>query len=99
MRLSQEDIAGIREQVARTAGVSASVVLFGSRLDDTARGGDVDLLVEVPQAVARPAQLSAQLAGRISRALNGRHVDIVLSAPNLKDQSIHLVARTTGIRL
>lgn len=46
MRLSPEAIETIRATVARLAGPDAGVALFGSRLDDDARGGDVDLLIE-----------------------------------------------------
>jgi predicted nucleotidyltransferase len=44
MRLTFEQIATIRAIVAEFAGSDASVRLFGSRLDDAARGGDVVLL-------------------------------------------------------
>ncbi|MBK8524685.1 MAG: nucleotidyltransferase domain-containing protein [Betaproteobacteria bacterium] len=81
------------------AGVAATVRLFGSRLDDAAKGGDVDLLVEIPFPVADPAPLVARIAGRISRALDSRKVDVVLAAPNLMSLPIHEVARREGCLL
>ena len=99
MRLSPEQAAAIRRVVRETAGDDARVRLFGSRLDDAARGGDVDLLVEVDEAVESPALLSARLATRVSRALDGRRVDVMLLAPNLERQSIHEAALRTGVLL
>jgi predicted nucleotidyltransferase len=75
------------------------VTLFGSRAQDHLRGGDVDLLVEVAHAVDTPAVLSARLASRLSRAMDGRKVDVVLKAPNLQAQSIHQIAKQTGVVL
>lgn len=46
MRLSPEEIAAIRHLVQGRFGADAGIWLFGSRLDDRARGGDVDLYVE-----------------------------------------------------
>ncbi|NWG29894.1 MAG: nucleotidyltransferase domain-containing protein [Rhodocyclaceae bacterium] len=99
MRLTAQQIANIRAIVAELAGDDAIVRLFGSRLDDTAKGGDVDLLVEVPHAVEAPAPLAARIAGRVSRALDGRKVDVVLAAPNLLSLPIHEAARRQGVAL
>lgn len=99
MRLSPADIERIRAEVLRTAGVQARVRLFGSRVNDAALGGDVDLLVELPERVERPARLSAELSARLSRALRGRRVDVVLTAPNLELQPIHREALATGVEL
>ena len=46
MRLTHSQTQVIVQSVRQHLGAQASVMLFGSRLDDTARGGDVDLLVE-----------------------------------------------------
>ena len=46
MRLTDRQISGILDAVRRLAGADAKVSLYGSRLDDARRGGDVDLLVE-----------------------------------------------------
>jgi len=99
MRLTPAQIERIRSAVADLVGAQATVRLFGSRLDDSARGGDVDLLVEVVEPLAEPALLAARIAGRISRLLDGRKVDVVLAAPNLKELPIHHVARREGIVL
>ena len=99
MRLTQSQIAEIREIVVEVAGRDATVRLFGSRLDDAAKGGDVDLMVEVPHPVEKPAPLAARIAGRISRAMAGRKVDVVISAPNLMRLPIHEAAFSKGVLL
>lgn len=46
MRLTRTQIETILRAVGRMAGSGVRVMLFGSRLDDAARGGDLDLLIE-----------------------------------------------------
>ena len=46
MRLTATQTQTILDCMRQQFGADASVMLFGSRLDDTACGGDVDLLVE-----------------------------------------------------
>ena len=99
MRLTSTQIAVIRDGVAQLAGDAARVWLFGSRVHDDARGGDVDLMLELDEAVAEPAQLSARLAAQVSRAMYGRKVDVLIKAPNLKFLPIHSIALAEGIRL
>ncbi len=99
MRLKQYQIETIRRAVADLAGDGAQVSLFGSRTNDNARGGDIDLLVELPHPVDESAWLSARISGRISLSLGGRKVDVVLSAPNLVHLPIHDEAKKQGIAL
>ncbi len=92
-------MVAIRAGVSQLAGDDARVWLFGSRVHDEARGGDVDLLVEMDVAVTEPALLSARLASRVSRAMYGRKVDVLIKALNLKLLPIHFIALAEGIRL
>jgi predicted nucleotidyltransferase len=50
MRLIQEQIQIIKAAVAREFEPDARICLFGSRVDDRRRGGDVDLYVETRHA-------------------------------------------------
>jgi len=99
MRLKPHQIEIIRRAVADLAGDDAQVSLFGSRTNDDARGGDIDLLVEVPHPVEEPAWLTARITGRISLRLGGQKIDVVLSAPNLERFPIHDEAKKQGIAL
>jgi predicted nucleotidyltransferase len=99
MRLTPTQISAIREVVRDQCGSQSRVRLFGSRLDDTQRGGDVDLFIELDQPIERPAVLSAQLAALISRHLDGRSIDVVLAAPNLPRSAVHRVAEQQGQEL
>lgn len=99
MRITPKQASDIRTLVTQLAGSSARVSLFGSRVRDDARGGDVDLLLEVDSAVDEPAQLAARLAALVSRSMQGRKVDVLIKAPNLLHLPIHTVALAQGLRL
>ena len=74
MRLSTSQTRQILDCVRQQFGADAQVMLFGSRLDDTARGGDVDLLVETAQHPSVRRRALATMA--LEQALN-LPVDIV----------------------
>ncbi len=99
MRLREDDVATIRRTVQEEVGADANVCLFGSRLDDNARGGDIDLLVRSPHPIAEPAMTAARISSRLIRAFHGRRVDVVLSAPNLRHLPIHEAAERSGVLL
>jgi uncharacterized protein len=99
MRLTPAQIDTIKSTAQAVLGEGAQVTLFGSRVHDEQKGGDVDLMVEVTHAIADPAVLAARLSSRVSRSMHGRRVDVVLKAPNLMEQPIHRIAKQEGIRL
>jgi predicted nucleotidyltransferase len=96
MRLTDEQIQAISRLVHQIGGARARVRVFGSRLDDAARGGDLDLMLELPEPVDNPALMAAQLSARVSRAMHGRKVDVLVSAPNLMRLPIHELAFKEG---
>lgn len=99
MRLTEAQIDLIRNVVHGVLGARTRVTLFGSRVDDNALGGDLDLLVEMDHPIDHPALSSAQIAARIGRGMHGRRVDVIIDAPNLKRQAIFQIARENGVPL
>jgi predicted nucleotidyltransferase len=99
MRLTSEQVSAIRQCVTQLATPSARVWLFGSRVNDAARGGDVDLMIALDEPVNEPALLAAQVSTRVSRYLLGRKVDVLIQAPNLQHLPIHTLAMAEGLLL
>ena len=99
MRLTAAQIDTIKSTAQAVLGQGVQVTLFGSRVDDEQKGGDVDLMVEVPQPLKEPALIAARIASLVSRGLQGRKVDVLLRAPNLMEQPIHRIAAQQGIAL
>lgn len=96
MRLTTQQMQGICKIVKQIAGENARVWVFGSRLEDTAQGGDLDLMVELSDPVDNPALMSATVSTHVSRLMQGRKVDVLLYAPNLKRLAIHDIAFKEG---
>jgi predicted nucleotidyltransferase len=76
MRLSKGDIDAIREEVTRFD-PAARVWLFGSRVDDRARGGDIDLLVRSDRIGLAEKLL---LKVRILERIGWQQLDLVVAA-------------------
>lgn len=78
MRLTPDYVAAIKAATREAFGDTAVVRLFGSRLDDAERGGDIDLHVE-----ADPPADEWRARAAFDRALFGRiepqKVDLILT--------------------
>ena len=99
MRLTPEAIAIIVETVKTRLGDEAQVRLFGSRLDDGATGGDIDLHVSVSKPLTDWVWESAQLAAKLERLLDGRKVDIRLIDACQEALPIDRIAMQEGVLL
>jgi uncharacterized protein len=91
MRLSQEQQAIILNEVQQVLGADAKVSLYGSRINDQAKGGDVDLLLELNQA-ASLLQLAA-LKVRLESLLT-LPVDLLVSDINKQASPFITIAKS-----
>lgn len=101
MRLSDEQRRVIKLAVRACFGADAAVRLFGSRTDDSKRGGDIDLLINTsladPDAVAR-AEIAFKV--QVQRALGEQRIDVLVDYPGRRVRPpIFAIAEQTGIRL
>ncbi|AHE97439.1 nucleotidyltransferase family protein [Thioalkalivibrio paradoxus] len=99
MRLSPEQQTIIRDEVARAFGPDARVRLFGSRTDDTARGGDIDLYVEADGTPDDLLERELKLHAALQRRLGERRVDLVVHRRGSPPRSIDTHAQRTGLPL
>ena len=90
MRLAPRQVDIICALVAEFTGNDTRIFLFGSRLDDRARGGDVDLLIEPRQPLARlkQAQLKTVLESKL-----GLPVDLIVTRPGLPGSAFESMVR------
>lgn len=96
MRLTDQQMQTISQVVRIIAGKTAEPYLFGSRLNDQARGGDVDILIEVDRQLGRMEQ--AKLKMELEQRL-GLPVDLVFRLRNAKPTPFQLIARHRAVRL
>jgi len=75
----------------------AKIILFGSRVYDYKKGGDIDILVETKYQVT----LKEQMKILTDIQLNGisRKVDLLFKTPYVKEQSIFKTIHEEGIVL
>ena len=96
MRLTQQQLALVRSTVFETVNAGASIWLFGSRLDDTRRGGDVDLLVQSTPLLGLLQR--ARLKNRLEQQL-GLPVEIVAAADGDATSPFVRLALAQGVQL
>ena len=96
MRLNSEQVRLIIDAVSRWAGKGAEVYFFGSRLNDTVSGGDVDILVEADAALSliQRARIKMELESRL-----GLPVDIISRVRNAAPTPFQIIARADAARL
>ncbi len=76
MRLTDPQIRAIKEAVRRVFGTEATIRLFRSRLDDRARGGDIDLPALCDQRPEQSAWNAAHMTAKIRQ-----RIDVLVTRP------------------
>lgn len=102
MRLSPFEQSAIAEAAHAVLPAGSRVLLFGSRTDDTRRGGDIDLLVEPPAPVdtSEESALRSRLTVRLYRLIGERRIDIVVAPAGVADDRLVIAeARRHAIEL
>ncbi|MDE2149707.1 MAG: nucleotidyltransferase domain-containing protein [Gammaproteobacteria bacterium] len=99
MRLTEEQRRTIVEETVRIFGPQARVRLFGSRVDDTARGGDIDLHIEAGGTPAELLDRELRLRARLMRRLGERRIDVVVHDRRRPRRPIDQQALSTRVRL
>jgi predicted nucleotidyltransferase len=101
MRLTERQRQVLKEATAACFEPSATVRLFGSRVDDTRKGGDIDLLIET--AIDDPQLIAAayiRFVARLYRELGEQKVDVLIDYPGRTQRlPIYDVAREQGVTL
>ena len=101
MRLTSRQKNAICENTTKYFGIDAQVWLFGSRVQDHARGGDIDLYIEATlQNAADLIAAKLQFLRELHKVLGEQKIDVVLRRSNHSiDIPIYRIAKKTGILL
>jgi predicted nucleotidyltransferase len=100
MRLNGIQTRIIRETLADVFGSEMRLILFGSRVDDNARGGDIDLLVEAPLAEDELFRRKIAALTKLSTRLGEQKIDLVTTSGSSFDtRAIVQAALAEGVPL
>ena len=76
MRLQTKEIQAILEIAKEIYGKGVEVYLFGSRLDDNRRGGDIDLLIRT-NGEKKGVLSRIRMISRIKDVLGDQKIDVI----------------------
>lgn len=99
MRLSKLQVESIREAAQKVLGRQVVIRLFGSRADDSLRGGDIDLLLETDHVVENRAQAICAIQGALMRSFGDRKIDLLIKDPRTPEAPVFRIAQKTGVLL
>jgi len=93
MRLEAEQLQAIREEI-RQSDPAAEIYLYGSRADDSAKGGDIDLWVRSSRITYRE---TLRLLTRIKDRIGWQKIDLTINAG--EDDVLAQLVAEKGVRL
>jgi len=96
MRLYQNEVNIIKNTILSSI-EDAKIILFGSRVFDNKKGGDIDICIETKYEI--PLSQKLKILTKIELAGIQRKVDLVLKTPKTKYQPIFDTISKEGIVL
>lgn len=86
MRITSEEIDIIKKLVSDVYGAQAKVYLFGSRTDDTLRGGDIDLLINSELKERLNLENKIYFLAQLKQLIGDQRIDVVYDNQRTRQQ-------------
>ncbi|RZD17333.1 MAG: nucleotidyltransferase domain-containing protein [Candidatus Acididesulfobacter guangdongensis] len=99
MRLTDYEIKAIKEISAKIFGDDSIAYIFGSRVDDAKKGGDIDIYIETDKN-ADIFENKLKFLVELEKKIGERKIDVVIkSADSDENLPIYKIAKTQGVLL
>ena len=99
MRISVQDQKAIRETAEELFGKNVKIILFGSRVYDAERGGDIDILLESPEPMSEILKKKISFLVKLKQRIGDRKIDVLVQGKDSEDKAIYKVAHREGIEI
>ncbi len=97
-RLSSSEHEKICDAFKKVFAPNDQLWLFGSKVDLSAKGGDIDLYIETEFDISKVVELELQFSKELFFKLDDRKVDVVIRYKDAPETLIYDVAKETGVR-
>lgn len=98
MRLKSSQISTLVNATHHCFGEMSKVWLFGSRVDDSKRGGDIDIYIETDLEAGLVAA-KLEMRSLIWKEFGDQKIDILVRSRKEKLSPMHKLAKQTGVEL
>ncbi|MEJ5227060.1 hypothetical protein [Thermodesulfovibrio sp.] len=99
MRLDENTLKTIKKLAEQYFGKYCEVRIFGSRVDDTQKGGDIDIYIKTDLNVDILERKASFLA-ELKMTIGDQKIDLLVERNDNPEKSpIYETARTTGIKI
>ena len=97
VRLTEEELIAIKSVAKEIFGEDVSVWIFGSRANLNAKGGDIDIYIEVEN---KPTDVNNHIKflSRLKLLIEDQKIDVIIKKKGCKE-SICLEAKEKGVRI
>jgi len=99
MRLTTFEKETILKVIHSQFGNEVKIWLFGSRVSDQKRGGDIDLFLETPQNFLEAWKHKIIAVSLLQIQLGDQKIDVIVRSADDADRPIYQIAKHTGILL
>ena len=99
MRLTSRQRTAILTTARELFGPKVRVILFGSRVDDRLRGGDIDLMIDTDLDRQSAHESKLTFLVELKKRLGDRKIDVIVRSPDRPAKSIHDAALRHGVEI
>lgn len=95
MRLSNKEIAAIKEVTRGVFGDNATISLFGSRTDNNIKGGDIDLFIQCNSQISREElyRLKIKFLVQLKKIIGDQKIDVLINGGQLSKSLLEAVQK------
>jgi hypothetical protein len=99
MRLTSTEKKAIYNSAITVFGNNSKVFLFGSRVDDRKKGGDIDLYIETDLSSEDALEKKIDFLVDVKTKIGDRTIDLVVRGSDSSPKPVYDIARAEGLEL